>query len=125
MIDEILNDFKQSLKKIDFNSYNPNSSEFKTALFLGLMWKVMSEFNGVEVEVEEEKNEIDDEIKGAKKYLQKYLDTKDSQFHKMASDEIDHATFLLKKENSKLLPTEEKMKLKKYEEILNQIKSML
>ena len=123
MVDEVLNDFKQSLNKIDFNSYNPNSSEFKTALFLGLMWKVMSEFN--EVEVEEEKNEIDDEIKGAKKYLQKYLDTKDSQFHKMASDEIDHATFLLKKENSKLLPTEEKIKLKKYEEVLNQIKSML
>lgn len=123
MVDEVLNDFKQSLNKIDFNSYNPNSSEFKTALFLGLMWKIMSEFN--EVEVEEEKNEIDDEIKGAKKYLQKYLDTKDSQFHKMASDEIDHATFLLKKENSKLLPTEEKIKLKKYEEILNQIKSML
>lgn len=123
MVDEVLNDFKQSLNKIDFNSYNPNSSEFKTALFLGLMWKIMSEFN--EVEVEEEKNEIDDEIKGAKKYLQKYLDTKDSQFHKMASDEIDHATFLLKKENSKLLSGEEKMKLKKYEEVLNQIKSML
>lgn len=122
MVDEVLNDFKQSLNKIDFNSYNPNSSEFKTALFLGLMWKIMSEFNE---EVEEEKNEIDDEIKGAKKYLQKYLDTKDSQFHKMASDEIDHATFLLKKENSKLLPTEEKIKLKKYEEVLNQIKSML
>lgn len=122
MIDEILNDFKQSLKKIDFNSYNPNSSEFKTALFLGLMWKVMSE---LDEEVEEEKNEIDDEIKGAKKYLQKYLDTKDSQFHKMASDEIDHATFLIKKESSKLLSTEEKAKLKHYENILNQIKSML
>lgn len=122
MIDEVLNDFKQSLKKIDFNSYNPNSSEFKTALFLGLMWKIMSELNE---EIKEENNEIDDEIKGAKKYLQKYLDTKDSQFHKMASDEIDHATFLIKKENSKLLPIEEKAKLKKYEEVLNQIKAML
>lgn len=34
MVDEVLNDFKQSLNKIDFNSYNPNSSEFKTALLL-------------------------------------------------------------------------------------------
>lgn len=122
MVNEVLNDFKQSLKEIDFNSYNPNSHKFQTALSLGLMWKIMSELNE---EVEEEKNEIDDEIKGAKKYLQKYLDTKDSQFHKMANDEIDHATFLIKKESSKLLPTEEKMKLKKYEEVLNQIKMML
>lgn len=122
MVDEVLNDFKKSLKEINFNSYDPNSHKFQTALFLGLMWKLMTE---LDEEVEEEKNEIDDEIKGAKKYLQKYLDTKDSQFHKMASDEIDHATFLLKKENSKLLSTEEKMKLKKYEEVLNQIKSML
>lgn len=122
MIDELLNDFKQSLKKIDFNSYNPNSNEFKTALFLGLMWEVMSELDD---EIENEPSEIDDEIQGAKKYLQKYLDTKDSQFHKMASDEIDHATFLIKKESSKLLSTEEKAKLKHYENILNQIKSML
>jgi hypothetical protein len=122
MIDELLKDFKESLKKIDFNSYNPNSNEFKTALFLGLMWEVMSELDD---EIENEPSEIDDEIKGAKKYLQKYLDTKDSQFHKMASDEIDHATFLIKKESSKLLSTEEKAKLKHYENILNQIKSML
>lgn len=122
MIDELLKDFKESLKKIDFNSYNPNSNEFKTALFLGLMWEVMSELDD---EIENEPSEIDDEIQGAKKYLQKYLDTKDSQFHKMASDEIDHATFLIKKESSKLLSTEEKAKLKHYENILNQIKSML
>jgi RNA polymerase-binding transcription factor DksA len=122
MIDELLKDFKESLKKIDFNSYNPNSNEFKTALFLGLMWEVMSELDD---EIENEPSEIDDEIKGAKKYLQKYLDTKDSQFHKMTSDEIDHATFLIKKESSKLLSTEEKAKLKHYENILNQIKSML
>lgn len=119
MVDEILNDFEKSLEKINFNSYNPNSNEFKTALFLGLMWKVLSDVD------EEKSNEIEDELKGAKKYLQKYLDSNDSQFHKMSEDELTHADYLIKKESSKILSNEQKSKLRKYQDTLNQIKELL
>lgn len=119
MENEILNDFKKSLEKIDFNSYNPNSTEFKTALFLGLMWKVLSEIS------EEDDDEISEELKGSKKYLQKYLDTNDSQYRKMAEDELNHANFLIKKENSKMLSNEQKSKLKHYQNVSEQIKEIL
>ena len=59
-----------------------------------------------------EKDEISEELAGAKKYLQKYLDSNDSIFQQMANDELKHAEILIKKAYSKLPNTEEKTKLK-------------
>ena len=44
-----------------------------------------------------EKDEISEELAGAKKYLQKYLDSNDSIFQQMANDELKHAEILIKK----------------------------
>lgn len=123
---ELLEDFKRHISKINFENYNPNSHEFKTALFLGLMYNVLSDMEDIDDEDEhEEDDDISEELKGAKKYLQKYLDTHDSNFHKMASDEINHALILIKKENSKLVGSERKNKLKYYEDVANQLTDLL
>lgn len=130
---EVLQDFKTALSKIDFKDYNPNSSEFMMALNLGLMWKLIRKLNCLESnhdekEVYEEKessDEISEELSGAKKYLQKYLDNQDSFFKGMAEDELKHAGVLIKKAYSKLPNAEEKTKLKFYEDELNAISKQL
>ena len=73
----------------------------------------------------EDEDDISYELAGAKKYFQKYLDTHDSQFHKMAGDELNHALILIRKENSKLLGQERKNKLKHYEDVASQIADLL
>lgn len=50
----------------------------------------------------------DEEIMGAKKYLQKYHETSDSIFKEMSNDELKHAEILIKKAYSKLPNNEEK-----------------
>ena len=70
-----------------------------------------------------EKDEISEELAGAKKYLQKHLDSNDIVFQQMANDELKHAEILIKKAYSKLPNAEEKTKLKSYEDEINQIKS--
>lgn len=129
-IDEVLNDFKTALKNIDFSSYNPNSSEFLTALNLGLMWNILCEMNDCgesSTPISEHKSvdDIDEELSGAKKYLQKYSETQDSTYREMASDELKHANFLIKKAYSKLPSGEEKMKLKSYEDEVKTISEMM
>ena len=129
-IDEVLNDFKTALKNIDFSSYNPNSSEFLTALNLGLMWNILCEMNDCgesPAPISEHKSvdDIDEELSGAKKYLQKYSETQDSTYREMASDELKHANFLIKKAHSKLPSGEEKMKLKSYEDEVKAISEMM
>lgn len=134
IIDEVCSDFKNSLAGIDFNSYNPNSAEFISALNVGLMWNLLQELKGEKIEnvsmsknSESEKDEISDELFGAKKYFQKYLDSSDMVYKDMASDELKHAEILIKKAYSKLPNSEEKAKLKMYEDehsqILKQIES--
>lgn len=118
---ELKKDFQELLENIDFNSYNPNSQEFKNALNIGLMLHIIPD--EVEKHNEIEKNEISEELAGAKKYLQKYLDSNDSIFQQMANDELKHAEILIKKAYSKLPNAEEKTKLKSYEDEINQIKS--
>ena len=121
---ELKKDFQELLGNIDFNSYNPNSQEFKNALNIGLMLHIIPEENEKHNEIEIiEKDEISEELAGAKKYLQKYLDSNDSIFQQMANDELKHAEILIKKAYSKLPNTEEKTKLKYYEDEINQIKS--
>ena len=118
---ELKKDFQELLENINFNSYNPNSQEFKNALNIGLMLHIIPDEveknNGIE------KDEISEELAGAKKYLQKYIDSNDSIFQQMANDELKHAEILIKKAYSKLPNAEEKTKLKSYEDEINQIKS--
>ena len=95
--DEVVKDFKESLDKIDFSSYNPQSQEFETALFTGLMAMIMNSLEEPSFEMVEGSDEIGDEIYGGKKYFQRYLDSKDEMFKKMAMDELDHASYLIKK----------------------------
>ena len=121
---ELKKDFQELLGDIDFNSYNPNSQEFKNALNIGLMLHIIPDEVEKHNEIENiEKDEISEELAGAKKYLQKYLDSNDSIFQQMANDELKHAEILIKKAYSKLPNTEEKTKLKSYEDEINQIKS--
>jgi len=126
--EEVLQDFKTALSKINFKGYNPNSSEFLNALFTGEMWNLICKLNHLdsngEIEIENiEKDEISEELADAKKYLQKYIDSNDSIFQQMANDELKHAEILIKKAYSKLPNAEEKTKLKSYEDEINQIKS--
>lgn len=127
---EVMKDFKDSLSKIDFSSYNPKSSEFETALFTGLMWLVLNETSeGNETVVmaheEEPVDEISDEIYGAKKYLQRYIDTSDDNFKSMASDELKHASYLIKRAYNKPIGSEERSKLKKYESDIAQVNEQI
>lgn len=120
---ELKKDFQELLENIDFNSYNPNSQEFKNALNIGLMLHIIPDEVEKHNEIENiEKDEISEELADAKKYLQKYLDSNDSIFQQMANDELKHAEILIKKAYSKLPNAEEKTKLKSYEDEINQIK---
>ena len=121
---ELKKDFQELLENIDFNSYNPNSQEFKNALNIGLMLHIIPDEVEKHNEIENiEKDEIYEELAGAKKYLQKYLDSNDIVFQQMANDELKHAEILIKKAYSKLPNAEEKTKLKYYEDEISQIKS--
>lgn len=126
---ELKKDFEESLENIDFNSYNPNSSEFQTALRIGLMLHILpqdmkTEEKSMKIETVE-KDDISEEIMGTKKYLQKYHETSDSIFKEMSNDELKHAEILIKKAYSKLPNNEEKTKLKNYEDDIKEIKSHL
>ena len=121
---ELKKDFQELLENIDFNSYNPNSQEFKNALNIGLMLHIIPDEVEKYNEIENiEKDEISEELADAKKYLQKYLDSNDSIFQQMANDELKHAEILIKKAYSKLPNAEDKTKLKSYEDEISQIKS--
>ena len=121
---ELRKDFQELLENIDFNSYNPNSQEFKNALNIGLMLHIIPDEVEKHNEIENiEKDEISEELASAKKYLQKYLDSNDSIFQQMVNDELKHAEILIKKAYSKLPNAEEKTKLKSYEDEISQIKS--
>lgn len=130
-IDEVLSDFKKSLSEINFSAYNPNSAEFQNALNIGLMWLLLCEIYeakaapAAEAAKPEENDEISDELYGAKKYFQKYLNSNDVNFKNMAKDELKHAEILIKKANAKLPSGNEKTKLKKYETELRQISAEL
>lgn len=129
IIKEVYSDFKNSLSKIDFNSYNPNSPEFISALNIGLMWYILKEMGEDKVEKmmpmgeseKADKTDIEDELYGAKKNFQKFLDSGDVTYKNMAEDELRHAEILIKKANSKLPTGEEKSRLKEYEIELKQI----
>lgn len=125
--EEVKSDFDSALEKINFSAYNPNSAEFTNALRIGLMWHLLCELDGGEADTESQKadDEIADEIMGAKKYLQRYIDSGDMNFREMASDELRHAEILLKKANSRLPTGDEKTRLKGYEAEIAEIRGKL
>ena len=126
-IDELSQDFAESLKKIDFQSYNPNSAEFLTALRLGQMLVILKgEETHESVPIKTAPvDDISEELDGARKYLQKYSDTKDPAFKEMAGDELKHANMLIKKAHARLPGNEEKARLKAYEDEVKAISEML
>jgi len=121
--EELKKDFDESVSKVDFTNYNPLSNNFMSAVLIGLMFILLDD--GMKVETEKE-DDIAEELAGAKKYLQKYLETKDITYRDMTLDEMKHANFLIKKSYAKLPSVEEKERLKDYEkqykEIAEQIK---
>lgn len=91
-IDEILRiDFENAVSQIDFmKPYDPFSKSFMKALFIGQLLNAAKCL----------KNDIEEELDGAEKYWKLYLETNDSSYKEMASDELKHAGILLKKRNS-------------------------
>lgn len=122
--EEVLNDFKNSLEKIDFeNGYNPESKEYQQALNLGLMWLVMCKMTKTENKepVEKKSDDIAEMLYLSKMFLQKFIDTADSSFKEMSETMLRYAGALIKKANAKLPTGEEKQKLKDYEVEMNGI----
>lgn len=122
---ELLEDFRQTVNTIDFSKYNPNSNEFKKALYIGLMWKLFNDYDSDNDKVVVKKDDISDELDGAKHYYDKYLETKDESYKRMALDEINHGNFLVKKALSKLPNVVEKEKLKSYERDLSDLEKQI
>lgn len=132
---EVFSDFKNSLAGINFSSYNPNSPEFMAALNVGLMWHLLNELSESGTDIKAampameteyaEKDEISDELYGAKKYYQKFMDSGDAAYKDLAKDELRHAEILIKKANAKLPSGDEKAKLKEYEVELKEISSLV
>jgi lysyl-tRNA synthetase class I len=118
---ELKNDFDSAISNIDFSNYNPNSKEFMTALFVGAMLHLIDED-------EDSDDEIDDELHSAKKYLNRYIENKDLSFKEMVKDELKHAETLIRKQQSKLLTSGKKNKIKeqeaKHNAILAQLESL-
>ena len=126
---EVLADLHAALEKIDFTAYNPNSADFNNALNIGLMWLVLCKVGGMgEAESSdthggngERGDDISEELSGAKRYLQKYIESGDGSFREMATDELRHAGILIKKANARLPTGEEKARLKSYESEMREI----
>ena len=123
--EEVLNDFKTSLEKIDFeNGYNPESKEYTQALNLGLMWLVLCKIAKMENKGSVEKkadSDIGYMLYLTKMLLQKYIDTADSSYKEMSETMLKYSGMLLKKANAKLPTGEENQKLKDYEAEMNEI----
>ena len=122
-------DFAAALDKIDFSeAYNPNSADFDKALRLGLMWlllgKLCQDGAGAEVAAQSDEqpcDDIADELSGAKRCLQRYIDTNDAAWKSMASDKLRHAGMLIKKAQARLPGGEEKARLRSHEAEMQEI----
>lgn len=106
-VKELRKDFKESLSRIDFNEYDPYSKKFMTASFVGQMWFLVKSLM--------EDDDVEEEIDGARTYLEKYLETNDAQYRDMAKDELRHAGILIKK-HSEWADDEKQKVLDKHEE---------
>jgi hypothetical protein len=88
-IKELRKDFKECLSQIDFKEYDPWSKAFMKAGFIGQMWFLMKMLC--------EDDDVEEELEGAEKYMEKWHSTGDVAFRDMAKDELRHAGILIKK----------------------------
>lgn len=86
---ELEKDFDEALSCIDFRKYDPYSRPFMKALFIGQMYMAAKCMDGEEDDVEEE-------LDGARKYMETYLETGEMPYRDMAKDELRHAGILIK-----------------------------
>lgn len=106
-IEELEKDFKEMLGCINFKNYDPHSKLFMRALLIGQMYQA--------VKTLENSDEIEEELAGAEKYFSRYIETGDSTFKEMASDELRHAGILIKKHLAKTENEKKREKLSAYE----------
>ena len=86
---ELKKDFKEALSEIDFKEYDPFSKKFMKASFIGQMWMLIKMLH--------DDDDVEEELEGAEKYMEKWLSTGDTAFRDMAKDELRHAGILIKK----------------------------
>ena len=86
---ELKKDFKEDLSEIDFKEYDPFSKKFMKASFIGQMWMLIKMLH--------DDDDVEEELEGAEKYMEKWLSTGDTAFRDMAKDELRHAGILIKK----------------------------
>ena len=87
-LEELEKDFKAAVEKIDFESYDPYSKTFMKPLFIGQLYLAMKSVY---------EDDIREELDGAAKYWNTYLETGDTTYKEMAADELRHAGILIKK----------------------------
>ena len=100
-MEELEKDFLEALSKIDFKKYDPYSRTFMTPLFIGMLLTAMKMAE----------DDVEEELKGAESYYETFLETGDSDFKGMASDELRHAGILIKKHLAKNPDSEKREKL--------------
>lgn len=90
---ELQKDLEECLEKVDFESYDPFSKNFMTALSVGMMAMIIGDHK---------MDEIEEELSSAKNYMKLYQDTEKEGYMKMAKDELSHAAFLLERQKEML-----------------------
>lgn len=121
--EKLMNDFNKAITSTDFKSIKTTSPDFMHTLFIGMMWKLLSDIPEGEME---KFSDIEEELEGAEKYLECYIDTSDSQYKQMSIDELRHAKILLNKENSRPdISEEDRMKLQELEQKRNMLADKL
>lgn len=121
MKNELLNDFKKLIAKIDFNKYNPTSELFINAVNTGMMVFLLS----MSYEESISKDTIRDEILSAEAYFSKYKESGDAMYKQMALDEVHHADYLLKQRAMKPIDESDRTKLSTYDSWLKSLVAKL
>ena len=117
-IDEAKKDFEKALGKINFKRYNPCSYEFRAAVNIGKMWRLLSC-------LAEQSDGIAEEIDGARKYAESYAMTKDAAYKQMAKDELRHAGILIQKAKAGMPGGRNSGTLNAYEEQIKELNASI
>jgi len=88
IIEELENDFMTELKKIDFSDYSPRSEVFMYPVTIGMLHFLLTRDT-------KEESDIQEEIDGARKYMELHEQTSDAAYKTLASDELKHARMLI------------------------------
>lgn len=127
---EVMLDFKDAIKEINFKKYNPYSGDFMKALFLGQMWDLLCKMNtacNCEVKHHEDEmfEDVLEELEGAEKYTEMFNTSGDSIYRELAKDELKHASILINKYNGMTTDEKEIQKLREMTNRHNELLSML